>query len=157
MQSASGSTVIRSSKCDLSATLEGSAPYIVVFWPSRTNFPRRAGLRQWVERFAAIFSVFSLSVDGFNMFTVFFGTFGLTWANKYETWYMITIYNLFSTGLKPSPRLCVVQKFIRPSQLRKWDWCRLMSGDITVLVLRMILHVSSQLTLVTQVLQQVIW
>ena len=46
MQSASGSTVIRSSKCDLSATLEGSAPYIVVFWPSRTNFPRRAGLRQ---------------------------------------------------------------------------------------------------------------
>lgn len=147
MQCVSGSTVIRSSKCDLSATLEGSAPYIVVFWPNRTNFPRRAGLRQWVEGFAAIFSLcFLLSVDGFNMFTVFLGRLALLGQTnmKHDIW--SRSITCFPLGWNHHAG-CVLYK----------SSCRLMSGDKTVLVLRMILHVSSQLTLVTQVLHQVIW
>ena len=100
-------------KWDLPATLQGSAPYIVVFWPSRRNIPRRARLRQWVDG-SLRFSVFGYC-KLMDMF--FFETFALWGEND-----LTTVHDLFSTGLKSSPRLCVVQKFMRPSQLCKWDW-----------------------------------
>lgn len=145
MQCVSGSTVIRSSKCDLSATLEGSAPYIVVFWPSRTfqGVQDCANGSNGLLRFSLC--LYCQLMDSICL-QYFLGRAALLGQKnmKHDIW--SRSITCFPLGWNHHAG-CVLYK----------SSCRLMSGDITVLVLRMILHVSSQLTLVTKVLHQVIW
>ena len=135
-------------KWDLPATLQGSAPYIVVFWPSRRNIPRRARLRQWVDG-SLRFSVFGYCklMDMFFLRRLPFWE-KMIWPQSMTCFPLGWNHHLGCVLYKSS---CDQASYVNEIESRS------MSGDITVLVLRMKLRISSQWLTVNKVLHKVIW